>query len=68
MITSNMTRSGHPSRLIVRQSEKSSGLLTDSVVMTDNIATIHYDEIDRVIETIPDLSELDIALRTTLAL
>jgi len=71
MITSNMARAGHPSRVIVRvdsERAKGSGLLTDSVIMTDNLATIHYLEIDRVIGTFAGLKEIDSALRTTLAL
>jgi hypothetical protein len=40
----------------------------DSVIMTDNLATVHYAEIDRVIGTFADSTELDAALRTTLAL
>ena len=54
MITSNMARAGHPSRVIVRsgsESAQGSGLLMDSVIMTDNLASIHYSEIDRVIGT-----------------
>jgi mRNA interferase MazF len=50
MITSNMARAGHPSRVIVRagsESANESGLLMDSVIMTDNLATTHYSEIDR---------------------
>ena len=39
----------------------------DSVVMTDNLATIHA-EIDRIIGTLPDLLDLDAALRITLGL
>ena len=41
MITSNMTRSGHASRLVVRaasEDAKHSGLLMDSVIMADNLA------------------------------
>jgi mRNA interferase MazF len=71
MITSNMARAGHPSRVIVRagsESAKGSGLLMDSVIMTDNLATIHYSEIDRTIGTFTGLKEIDAALRTTLAL
>lgn len=52
MITSNMARAGHPSRVMVRvdgQAAEGSGLLMDSVIMTDNLATIHHSEIDRVI-------------------
>ena len=70
MITSNMARAGHPSRVIVRagsESAKGSGLLMDSIVMTDNLATIHYSEIDRVIGSLTGLQEIDAALRTTLA-
>ena len=71
MITSNMARAGHPSRVVVRvdsESAKGSGLLMDSVIMTDNLATIHYSEIDRVLGAFSELRELDAALRTTLAL
>ena len=40
----------------------------DSVIMTDNLATIHDSEIDRIIGHLDGLAELDTALRTTLAL
>lgn len=40
----------------------------DSVIMTDNLATVHDSEIDRVIGTFPGTTELNAALRTTLAL
>jgi len=42
MITSKLSRANHPSRVIVLLSTpegQQSGLLTDSVVMTDNLAT-----------------------------
>jgi mRNA interferase MazF len=71
MITSNMARTGHPSRVTVRagsEGAKGSGLLMDSVVMTDNLATIHHSEIDRIIGTFTGMNEIDAALRTTLAL
>jgi mRNA interferase MazF len=71
MITSNMARAGHPSRIIVRaegESGKASGLLMDSVIMIDNLATIHDSEIDRVIGSVSGLDEVDTALRATLAL
>ena len=71
MITSNMARAGHPSRVMVRagsEAAKGSGLLMDSIIMTDNLATIHHSEIDRVIGTVTELNEIDAALRTTLAL
>ena len=43
MITSNLARAKHPSRVLIRiktRNGRQSGLLTDSVVMTDNVATI----------------------------
>jgi hypothetical protein len=36
--------------------------------MTDNLATVHDSEIDRVIGVFVELSELNAALRATLAL
>ena len=71
MITSNLDRAGHASRvtlLAAGENAKRSGLLMDSVVMTDKLATVHYSEIDRVIGRLADLAEIDKALRTTLAL
>ncbi len=69
MITSNMSRAGHSTRVVVRaDTAKQSGLLMDSVIMADNLATIHYTEIDRIIGTLPDLTELDTALRIALGL
>jgi mRNA interferase MazF len=71
MITSNLARAGHPSRITVRpesEGAKASGLLMESVIMTDNLATIQYSEIDRVIGNLPNLNEIDVTLRNTLAL
>ena len=44
-----------------------SGLLSDSVVMTDNLATVAESEIDREIGLL-SMAEIDIALRYTLGL
>lgn len=58
MITGNMARSGHPCRVeILRDSPQGErmGLLTDSVVMTDNLATVLEDEIDRRIGQCNDM-------------
>jgi mRNA interferase MazF len=55
MITSNMARGGYPGRVIVRVADEGarrSGLLMDSVIMTDNLATVRHAEIDRVIGTL----------------
>ena len=70
MITSRLFRAGHPSRVSILLSTKDgqqSGLLSDSVVMTDNLATIAEAEIDRAIGTLP-MGKIDTALRTTLGL
>ena len=70
MITSQMFRAGHPSRVKILLSSpdgKRSGLLTDSVVMTDNLATITLSAVDRVIGSLP-MTDMDIALKHTLGL
>lgn len=70
MITSRMFRAGHPSRVtIVRNSPigKQSGLLSDSVVMTDNLATVQDVAVQRVVGHIP-MADIDAALRHTLGL
>jgi mRNA interferase MazF len=70
MITSRMARAGHPSRVTVLLSTdegQQSGLLTDSVVMTDNLATVIEQAISRVIGSLP-MEDIDVALRHTLGL
>ena len=70
MITSRMFRANHPSRVTVlpfTPEGQQSGLLTDSVVMTDNLATIAESAIDRVIGRLP-MADIDAALRHTLNL
>lgn len=70
MITSKTFRAKHPSRVFVKleSSEgKNSGLLTDSVVMTDNLATISEIVIDRVIGKLP-MKAINKALKYTLGL
>ena len=71
MITSNLARGGHPSRVLLRadrQAPQGTGLMMDSVVMTDNLATVLDSEIDRVIGTIGEMTQVDRAMRTTLGL
>jgi mRNA interferase MazF len=71
MISSNLARAGHPSRVAVRinsEAARGSGLLTDSIIVTDNLATVSHSEIDRVIGSLALMSEVDAALRATLAL
>jgi mRNA interferase MazF len=70
MITSNIARANHPSRvtiLLASDEGGPSGLLADSVVMTDNLATIASREISRVIGSL-SMTNVDVALRQTLGL
>jgi len=71
MISSNITRAGHPSRIEVSLKSpegQRSGLRTDSVIMTDNLATVLLSEIDRAIGSLAGFPPIDAALRHTLAL
>jgi len=71
MITSNPARTGHPSRLSVAHSSpegRRMGLRTESVVMTDNLATVLEVEIDRAIGRCAEMQAVDAALRHTLNL
>ena len=70
MIRSRIFRANHPSRVLVKiktKAGKISGLLGDSVVMTDNLATISQMAIDRIIGKLP-MRDVDRALRHTLSL
>jgi mRNA interferase MazF len=71
MISSNLARAGHSSRVSVSQSSpegQQMGLRTDSVVMTDNLATAFEMEIERRLGHMPDMTAVDDALRHTLGL
>lgn len=70
MITSQRHRAAHQSRveiLLSTPAGKQSGLLKDSVVMTDNLATIFETAIDRIIGSL-SMADVDNALRHTLGL
>jgi mRNA interferase MazF len=70
MVTSRIFRANHPSRVLISLSTpdgKQSGLLSDSVVMTDNLATVIETAINRVIGALP-MANIDAALRHTLNL
>ena len=70
MITSRLFRANHPSRVMVMRASpegQQSGLLADSVVMTDNLATVVDAAIHRVIGMLP-MARVDAALRHTLQL
>lgn len=71
MISSNLARAGHPSRVrvsLAMAEGRGSGLRTESVIMTDNLATIADNEIDRSIGSWGTMVEVDAALRHTLGL
>jgi mRNA interferase MazF len=71
MITSNLARAGHPSRVSVSLATpegRNTGLRADSVIMTDNLATIDDRVIDRVIGVWSDMTAVDAALRHTLGI
>jgi len=71
MITSNMSRAGHPSRIVVSLATppgQQTGLKKDSVIMTDNLASVLNKEIDRTIGIWQDMTAVDAALRQTLGL
>ena len=71
MITSNLKRAEHPSRVLVKIATpqgQQTGLISDSVIMTDNLATILEMEIDCVIGFWADMSSVDAALIHTLGL
>lgn len=71
MITSNLSREGHPSRIRINKDSdigKKAGLLTDSIIITDNLATVRLIEIERTIGVLSDMHMIDDALKTTFGL
>ena len=71
MISSNPLRAGHPSRGYVAALStegRAAGLRLDSVVMTDNLATVLDPEIDATLGSLPSMHAIDAALRHTLGL
>jgi mRNA interferase MazF len=71
MITSNLARRGHPSRVFISlqsPTAEGTGLRTDSVIMTDNLATILDQAVARKLGHLANLAEVDGALRVTLGL
>jgi len=71
MISSRLERADHPCRVLLRLSDaavRQTGLRTDSVIMTDNLATIRLPLINRLIGRMADMEAVDQALRKTLSL
>ena len=67
MITTNMARLGHPSRVLLTRTRRNR-LLHDSILMTDNLATVLDKGIVRVWGKIDDMGPVNTALRYTLNL
>ncbi|MGI0012858.1 MAG: type II toxin-antitoxin system PemK/MazF family toxin [Nitrososphaera sp.] len=71
MVTSNLTRRGHASRIFVdiaTQIGQATGLTSNSVIMTDNVATVLTSEIHRKLGSYSDLSALKAAINFTFGL
>ena len=70
LVTSNLQRTG-PSRIPIKKDSGDGqlmGLLTDSVIVADNLATVLHKEVDKVIGHCPNMSEIDRALKKVLDL
>lgn len=71
MITSNMSRAGHKSRLELYQNSEAgrqSNLQLDSVIVTDNIATVRTNFIHKVLGSVKDVYGVDACLAHTFGL
>ena len=71
MITSNLSRKGHRSRVLIELStpeNRKSGLISNSVIATDNLATLHEKFIDKKLGSLPNLDEIEKALTHTFGL
>jgi mRNA interferase MazF len=71
MISSNLARREHPSRLFIRTASpdgKAAGLRLDSVVMTDSLATVLETEIDSLLAHMTEMAAVDSALKHTVGL
>lgn len=68
MITSNMVRANHKCRVTLRldsADHKQTGLQLDSIIVTDNLATVQQKFICRKLGTLTDMSEVEKALAHT---
>ncbi len=71
MVTSNLSRRGHQSRIFVARDSaegQAAGLLTDSVIMTDNLATIRLEAVARTLGHFTRSADMETALKHTLGL
>lgn len=71
LITSNLSRAGHSSRIFVSltaASKRQTGLISDSVIVTDNLTTVAESEISHALGIWHDMAAVDNALRHTFGL
>jgi len=71
MISSNLARRGHLSRLFIPRASpegKATGLRLDSVLMTDNVATVLESEIDSILGHLTEMAAVDNAIKHTMGL
>ncbi len=71
LITSNLNRANHSSRVFIKLNTdegRASGLRTDSIIMTDNIVTVLETEIDSIFGRLPDMQAVNDALRHSFGL
>jgi len=71
MITSNLSRAGHPSRVFVSLASpegRRAGLITDSVILADNLVTVLETEISHSLGVWLDMTSIEGALRHTFGL
>jgi mRNA interferase MazF len=71
MVTSNLSRKEHPIRVLIELSTpngKASGLVADSVIATDNLATLHEKFIDKKLGNLPNIVDIEQALANTFGL
>ena len=71
MITSNLTQKAHHSRVFIEVTSatgEQSGLVSDSLIATDNLATVQEKFIYKKLGDLPNLSEVDKALAHTFGL
>lgn len=71
MITSNMSRASHKSRITIlleSSQNKKSGLQTEWVIVTDNLATVQQKFIGRVLGNLRTMTEVEMGLAHTFGL
>ncbi|MEQ8192586.1 MAG: type II toxin-antitoxin system PemK/MazF family toxin [Candidatus Eremiobacterota bacterium] len=71
MITSNVLRSGHGSRIFIdisTETGKKTGLMSNSVIMSDNIVTVQQVEIYKQIGIFSDIDLLKKSIKYTLGI